>query len=74
LVRRPDENTAGPVLFFYHIGGRDERQDLILQHLPVPSMIFIPDHKIHDESFLSPESMRLDHLFNELNVGVILNL
>src|SRR5690606_11964296 len=39
---------------------------LLLQFVPVGTMIFVPYHEIHFKTFQTPISMGLDHLFYEV--------
>ena len=65
----PNENAARPI---HHIGfdaRRDQPHDLIVQHLPVTGVIFVPDHEVHGESFQTPVRMGLYELADQVDVA-----
>ena len=64
----PHEDSAGSV---HHVGfdaRGDQPHDLILQQLPVPGSIFIPDHQIHAESLQAPISVSLYQLAYQVEI------
>ena len=74
LFRRSHEDTTRSI---HHIGldsGRDQPHDLIVQHLTIAGVIFIPNHEVHGQPLQSPIGMGLDHLTDQIDVGRVADL
>ncbi len=74
LIRRADEDAAGPIDHMRIGARRDQPQDLILELLAVTGAILVPDHQIHGQSLQAPIGMRLHQLMHQLDVRRVADL
>ena len=71
LVAGPHEDPAGAIHELRFGARRDEPDDLVLQQLPVPAVILVPDDEIDGETLEAPVRVRLHELADEIEVGRI---
>jgi hypothetical protein len=69
LIRRPDEDAAGPIHHMRLHARGDQAQDLVLELLPVTGAVFVPDHQVHGQSLQAPIGMRLHQLLDQRDVA-----
>ena len=74
MLGNPDEDTARPVRQVGFDPSSNQAHDLILQQLAIAGPIFIPDHQVDGQAFQAPIGMRLHHLANQINVGLVADL
>ena len=74
LLGRADEDRARAVRRIRLDAGRDEADDLILEHLPVAGAILVPDHEVHRQPLQAPVGVGLHELAHQLDVGRVADL
>ncbi|KAF5056940.1 hypothetical protein DSECCO2_362120 [anaerobic digester metagenome] len=73
-IARTHEDSAGLVGSAGFDPGGDESHDLVVQYLPIPGLILVPDDQVDLEPFEPPVGVGLHELADQLDVGDVLDL
>ena len=74
LLPHPHEDATGAIDCVGLQPDRDQPHDLVLQLLPIPGLVLVPDDQIDDQSFQAPICVGLHHLPDEIQIVHIVDL